>query len=63
MSKARTTFKRAGKAIGGGKLTKAYRNCKCIGTIVESLGFYIVQVPGFNFVLCNSMVDAKSKFE
>lgn len=63
MSKAQMTFKRAGKAIGGGKLTHAFRDGRMVGTIVETLGLFIVQETGHAFVVCKSMLEAKQQFE
>lgn len=60
-----TTFKAAGKAIGGGKLTKVLRGGKMVGTINETLGFFMAHnnpaKPGA-FVLCYSMEAAKQLF-
>lgn len=59
------TFKNAGKAIGGGKLTHVKVGNAVVGHIVETLGFWFAHndrsQPG-NYVLCHSMEEAKSKF-
>jgi hypothetical protein len=62
-----TTFKTAGKSIGGGKLTKVLRGGKVVGTINELsvTGFFMAHnnpaKPG-EAVLCYSMEAAKQLF-
>lgn len=52
------TYKRAGKAIGGGKLTQIGRDGTCIGTIVETLGLWIVTVRGREMEVHHSLHQA-----
>lgn len=62
-----TTFKTAGKSIGGGKLTKVLKGGKVVGTINEltCMGVFMAhsnpQKPG-EAVLCYSMEAAKQLF-
>ena len=57
---------RAGKAIGGGRLTHVLRGREVIGTINETLGLFMVhanrQRPG-DFTVHHTMAEAKGVFQ
>lgn len=57
------SFRKAGKAIGGGRLTHVVRGGSVVGTINETLGLFIVTIGiGPDFAVCQSTDEARGKF-
>ena len=57
------SFRRAGKAIGGGRLTHVVRGGAVVGTINETLGLFIATIGiGPDFTVCQSMDEARAMF-